>query len=990
MRDVAQDIFNHDELRRIKSETQDAPLALEYRTQPTKPDEDSTATTTALAAVSCSAVAIVLLINILGPFLLSPWFLAAFASLGVLFGLFAAIGGAGLRLAVLSLAFVTLAPIALWPFYQATQSSVVMTLFGVFATVATSFLLDRFASHYVAWLTANPRLRPTARDDLRAAWAKRFKFAITGSASASRLLPAYPLFLVAPAVLVVFAYAATLPRAVLLSDSRFPAIRPFAVFTLAFLLLLVVAAVALVLVRGRATLSVFLEGLRSWMNYGSRHLPAPGLFQSPAGSQLRRLILTGTVLSSLAFVILPASGFFSVLLEASPQPWADWLYGQDHHEHIQPAGRFTISRLYLARVNPQFLADSNPTEVAKSMVAYFTTSSTAWVPLACDGAVAGYPFFAWSLIVGFVLSFVAPIAVLLAMLMITTAAFVVPIQRSCSKGSPALEPDTVTDWNCFATRLQHSPNELESDHLWLGVHVEDDYPVFLHREILREHAYIVGDTGSGKTALGVTPLLVQLIRRRDAGIVILDLKGDPALFHAAREEARDAGIEFKFFTNELGRPTYTFNPFLQSGFETLTFNQICEGLLEALNLNHGEGYGRSYYSRVARSWLHRTLSNHPHIRSFTELHEIAMHADNFRDRKKERQDVFELLSVLETLASIDQLNITARRRKKGADYPASVRENAIYMPDVVTKNQVVYFWLPAIVETASVREISKLALYALIQAARQHTLSAGRPRQCYLFIDEFQRIASNNFRIVLEQARSFGVGVILSNQTVADLKTEDVDLRPAVKTNTRLKQCFSAVDAEQQEALMVASGEKLDTLMSMSQETHPKQTEIRTLSNPGIARTTITHGIRTTVSLSEFISPRIQRNDVIRGSDGRLQSIVQIHRGSGYTQLSGFSVPLTTDYVVTKATHNRRTYKEPWPAHVEGVTIPNQRPPLEEFETLESRVEAGKQAASTVAAVAVDEQCDEDLEALRQYRMKSLEQHRWRAAPGKQPATEQE
>lgn len=625
------------------------------------------------------------------------------------------------------------------------------------------------------------------------------------------------------------------------------------------------------------------------------------------------------------------------------------------------------------------------------MVSYFTTSSTAWVPLACDGALAGESFFAWSLIVGLLLSLLAPIVMFLALLGITTAAFVVPFHRLCVKGSPDIEPDAVTDWQCFATRLRQSPNELEADHLWLGLHVDDDYPVILHRDILREHAYIVGDTGSGKTALGVTPLLVQLIRRHDAGIVILDLKGDPALFHAAREEARDAGLTFKFFTNELGRPTYTFNPFLQAGFETLTFNQVCEGLLEALNLNHGEGYGRSYYSRVARSWLHRTLSNHSHVRSFTELHEIAMHADNFRDRKKERQDVFELLSVLETLASIDQLNITARRRKKGNDYPAGVRENAIYMPDVVLKNEVIYFWLPAIVETASVREISKLALYALIQAARQHTLTAGEPKQCYLFIDEFQRIASNNFRIVLEQARSFGVGVVLSNQTVADLKTEEMDLRPAVQTNTRFKQCFSAVDADQQEALMVASGEKLDTLMAISQEWNPKTT---TTSKPGpLGRdTTITRttGFRATVSSSEFVSPRIQRNDVIRASDNRLQSIVQVHRGSGYTQLSGFSVPIETDYVVSEATHRRRTFEEPWPSHVEGVTIPNQRPPLEEFETLEARVEAGQQAAAAVAAVAVDEQCDEDLEALRQFRMKSLEQHRWQASRDKPPKKEQE
>ena len=47
--------------------------------------------------------------------------------------------------------------------------------------------------------------------------------------------------------------------------------------------------------------------------------------------------------------------------------------------------------------------------------------------------------------------------------------------------------------------------------------------------------------------------------------------------------------------------------------------------------------------------------------------------------------------------------------------------------------------------------------------------------QCYLVVDEFQRIAGENFRIVLEQARSFGLGAILANQTVSDLNTPSVD-----------------------------------------------------------------------------------------------------------------------------------------------------------------------------------------------------------------------
>ena len=39
---------------------------------------------------------------------------------------------------------------------------------------------------------------------------------------------------------------------------------------------------------------------------------------------------------------------------------------------------------------------------------------------------------------------------------------------------------------------------------------------------------------SGKTALGVTPLVTQLIRRANNPVVVIDLKGDNALFQAVR------------------------------------------------------------------------------------------------------------------------------------------------------------------------------------------------------------------------------------------------------------------------------------------------------------------------------------------------------------------------------------------------------------------------------------------------------------------------
>lgn len=987
---MPENILNHGQLARVERETDGAPLHLDYRSHPTSDADDRRFTVAVFTGFSLAAAGVVLSLHFIGQYFATPWSFAVFTLLGLVATVIAAINRAGLLAATAFFVGGPALPLVMATLHGAARSQGPMLLLGALAAFLLAYMIDRFVTHYVTWLLASPRVLPEARAHYRSLWASRFNPLKSLSQAGIRPLATYPLFLLIPAVLLtIMSYTATAPRARMVSNVPYPVLFPQAVLASAFIALLSIGAAVLFFMRGRRMLRAFLTGLQTWCTYGAGQVNAPGIFRSPAGTQQRRVVATAAVLFFVSYALLPGAGFFSLLLEADHSPW-----GQLLSESFQPRQsddplqmmRFPFTRLYAAQVGFQIPTDIRAADTGLLALRYFDTGPMAWIPLALDGVATGRPYFLWSLMVGFLFSLVGPILILLGFLAVATGIYAAPfIHAVQSRNSDVVAGERVSDWECYVSAVEKSPNGLEANHLWLGAHAYDDYPVLLDRAVLSEHAYIVGDTGSGKTALGVSPILLQLIRQRDSGIVIIDLKGDPALFHAAREEANKAGLAFKFFTNERGKATYTFNPFLQAAFETLSLNQICENLLEALNLNHGEGYGRSYFSRVARSWLTRTLNNHKHVRSFTELNEIAEHADNFRDRKKERQDVFELLSVLETLASIDQLNITPRKRKPSrgktpTDYPDSVRENAIHMPRVVAENQVVYFWLPAIIESATVREIAKLALYALVQAARQQTLAAGKPKQSYLFIDEFQRIASDNFKIILEQARSFGVGVILANQNIADLKTTEVDLRPTVQTNTRFKQCFSSVDVMQQELLMTASGEAIDYRYSYS-------TNLLTERKGGRFPR---HDVRETHTFSEYSRPRLQRNDIIRASDDPLESIIQIHRGSGYTQFSGFSIPIVGGHTTTKEDYERRTYREPWPAHVAGETIANEREPLEEFETLEARVEAGQQTAPAAATIPEDEQLDDELERVRRHRLATLEQRRWRTKPVKPPVTHEE
>jgi len=471
--------------------------------------------------------------------------------------------------------------------------------------------------------------------------------------------------------------------------------------------------------------------------------------------------------------------------------------------------------------------------------------------------------------------------------------------------SGGLDDDGRSEWQWYVDRIRTSPHAAtdpldplgdplrEADHLFLGVEPNFKFPVLLDRRILSEHTYIVGETGSGKTSLGIMPLVLQLLHgseprdrpkpENDAEtthdsppIVVIDLKGDPALFHTLEAACSDRNIPFRFFTPQPGRASHYFNAFRELRSDARSTMQLAQLILDSLALSHGEGYGRSYYSRQSRRALLKVLGDHPEVNSFKDLHRLL------EGLRKDKKDAFELISTIHALTFYPQLVTDPKQA-----YP---NDTVIHMPRVLEKREVVYFWLPAALESASVREIGKLALYALLTAAIDRQQAGKETRQAYLVIDEFQRLAGENFKIILEQARSFGVAAILANQTQSDLVTPDADLRPTVRTNTRLKLYFSVTDPGEVRTLVDSSGEEVAMLKSWS---------------AGSEDSTSTE--------SETLKPRLTRNDVIRASDHPLHFIAHVSRGSGYTQFGGLPIPVRTTWPFTRDIYKKRS-SAPWPS----------------------------------------------------------------------------
>lgn len=585
-----------------------------------------------------------------------------------------------------------------------------------------------------------------------------------------------------------------------------------------------------------------------------------------------------------------------------------------------------------------------------------------WAYFAAERIVRGNWPYLWCFALAFLVSLVVPFAVLLAVyrrplrdaeqLRRTIEGYQTPDGR----WMPGLDDDERSEWEWYVDRLRrsahvatgpHGERVAEAEHLFLGMEPGLGYPVLLHERILGEHAHFLGASGGGKTARGITPLLIQLVRghrivggagggaesteRDDSGLdlspppplVVLDLKGDPALFQTLRFEVErrrwrdpvtggERRSEFRFFTPVQGYASDYFNPFQTFDPGKRSLPQLCEILLEALELAHGPGYGRTFYTGQSRqallSALERLLRGRRERRgeveplTFAQLGKALMALP-----RNERKNAEELISAVTALTYYDQL-VTTRERE------ISESDRLIHMPTLLENRQVAYFWLPAAEESVSSRQIGRLALSALFAAARDRDVA--ERGQAYVVIDEFQRLVSRGFAMFQEQMRQFRVGLLLANQSKAALRTPDGDLTETIETSVRLTQDFAPTSHRARREAVEASGQEIAITKSWSSEDdlvwwyhenrhckgHPK---IETF---------------TSASWAETLKARFMYNDVAEIADHPLDVLTTVSRGEGFTQFAGLPFRLRTTFAISREVYDRRE-RAGWPRPAPGQVV---------------------------------------------------------------------
>ncbi|MCA9166399.1 MAG: TraM recognition domain-containing protein [Planctomycetales bacterium] len=489
---------------------------------------------------------------------------------------------------------------------------------------------------------------------------------------------------------------------------------------------------------------------------------------------------------------------------------------------------------------------------------------------------------------------------------LTLAAIVWVAAATAIVGMPAFgkltRPNSLVpadEWKYVTDRLRRSENNVEHNSLYMGRVSQDQSPLIVPRKVFQEHAHILGDSGSGKTARGLTPFVEQIMSTGQASGMLIDMKGDShELFEAGREGAKAAkllyGVEVSvgYLNDRPDEPTFAFNPFQLRAWGKLTDLQKTDVLCGGLGLIYGSDYGEGYYSSANASVLYATIRHFPDVGSFRELAEkikyvLARPKAHGLDTKA-RDAGNHVLMVVTRLATIPALNVT-----KSHTPDIEVFDDMLDPSRLFERPELHYFNLSSTLGPGSSPEIARLAIFMLMISA---TLMKKRQVHVYLIIDEFQRIAARNLDYLLQLARSMNVAVILANQSIQDLRR--YDLVPVLETNCRYRQWFSVSGWEDQDRLSHHSGETVDVLhtKSFSTSTNDKGTSTSRSS-----------------SSQQFIGPRLTQNDIKLISDDDQKSIVLITRGDGYAQYGGMPVVVETDFHISNDEYQARKDAE-WPA----------------------------------------------------------------------------
>lgn len=372
-----------------------------------------------------------------------------------------------------------------------------------------------------------------------------------------------------------------------------------------------------------------------------------------------------------------------------------------------------------------------------------------------------------------------------------------------------------------------------SGHLAVGESVSygRTQPVFLSEPDRQNHAYIVGQTGTGKTTLLRSMVVADM--ERGAGMVVIDPHGD--LFHDLLGLVPEHRIKDVVVIDPTDRDHVVGLNLLECKHEDEAHFVARElgAIIQRMIIDkHGsvanEWMGPMFFMHMQMNML-LAMSNPDDPGTLIEFHEIFGSPNYWKRWLPLRSRDPKLLRwVEETLPKTDYL-------KRGSDSNASIGEwiackfddfvfdprmrnifgqkkSTLDMRRLMDDGKILLVNLAKGQLTEQNSHFLGMVLLAKLQAAAMSRadMPVASRKPFYVYVDEFQAITTENFISLLSEGRKFGVRLVLANQFLSQISNSRII--QGVKGNVATHIAFRTgrEDAEELEQVFLPAFDRLD------------------------------------------------------------------------------------------------------------------------------------------------------------------------------------
>jgi len=293
----------------------------------------------------------------------------------------------------------------------------------------------------------------------------------------------------------------------------------------------------------------------------------------------------------------------------------------------------------------------------------------------------------------------------------------------------------------------------------VGMEADLKIPIFLPDAIRSRHIHVLGATGSGKTESVILNFIKQDVAR-GLGAIILDAKGDHSFLSALRDWV----------------PSERLRVFDLSDENSLSYNPLEPGsaLESAQRLFASLNWSEEYYKSKAFSTLQRLFESH-------------------RQRHGTNPKLWDLATYLEDPDSYSAVTISSRYPKKLAEKDfgdlsglrdqiktlcighlretLSPNESSQMLLEDAVNGTVLYFRLQSLLSSQLVTILGRLLINHLNYLAGTVHRSGNSICKNIIpaYLDEFASFACPEFADLISKARSAGIALHFSHQSIGDL-----------------------------------------------------------------------------------------------------------------------------------------------------------------------------------------------------------------------------